>query len=274
MLEQSYLDTATVPQANIQQERRLRLSGAKNFRDLGGYQTMDGRAVRWGLLYRSDSLHKLTGADLRYLSTLHLDRIIDFRSTYEKNLEPDRLPEELQSRFVHIPILDSSTGLFQNSREEFVKVIPTIEAANFMVNTNIELATRFTAEMRRYIDILFSSNGRPVLFHCAAGKDRTGFAAAIFLRLMGVPQETVMEDYLLTNQYFLSAYRWTLRFMRLVKGRQFAKTVREFMITQPAYLGAAFRAIDETYGSFECYVNDGLGLTETDVIRLQSLYLE
>ena len=274
MLEQSYVDNATTPQVNLQPQRRLRFAGARNFRDLGGYQTTDGRTVRWRLLFRSDSLHKLTSTDLRYLSDLRLDRIIDLRSTYEKNLGPDRLPPELTSRLVHIPILDSSTGLFQNSREQFVKVIPTIDASHFMRNTNIELATRFTTEMRQFIDILLSSNGRPVLFHCAAGKDRTGFAAAIFLRLMGVSQEVVLEDYLLTNQYFLAAYRWSLRVMTLLKGKQFARSVREFMIADPAYLGAAFKAIDEKYGSFECYVGDGLGLTRMDVARLQSLYLE
>jgi protein-tyrosine phosphatase len=274
MLEQSYMDNVTAQQANNQQERRLSFSGAKNFRDLGGYQAADGRTVRWGLLYRSDSLHKLTGADLRYLSTLHLDRIIDFRSTYEKNLEPDRIPEELKPRLVHIPILDSSTGLFQHSRDEFVKIIPAIDAAEFMVNTNIELVTRFAGEMRQFIDILLSSNGGSVLFHCAAGKDRTGFAAALFLRLMGVPQDVVLDDYLLTNQYFLSSYRWTLRVLRLVRGRRFAKSVREFMIAEPAYLGSAFKVIDETYGSFERYVSDGLGLTSTDIVHLQALYLE
>lgn len=274
MLKQSYLDNAAAKPANRQQRRHLLFSGAKNFRDLGGYRTMDGRTIRWGLLYRSDSLHKLTGADLRHLSTLHLDRVIDFRSIHEKHLEPDRLPEELKSRLVHIPILDSSTGLFQNSREKFVRIIPTVNASEFMIKTNMEMATRFAAEMQQFIGILLSSNGRPMLFHCAAGKDRTGFAAAVFLRLMGVPQEVVMQDYLLTNQYFLSAYRWTLRFIRLVRGRGFAKTVREFMIADPAYLGAAFRALDEKYGLFKHYVSDGLGLTEADVAYLRSLYLE
>jgi protein-tyrosine phosphatase len=143
-----------------------------------------------------------------------------------------------------------------------------------MINTNVDLATRFTPEMRRFIDLLLSSNGRAVLFHCAAGKDRTGFAAAMLLRLLGVPHEVVMEDYLLTNQYFLSAYRWSLVVMKLVKGKRFAASVTAFMIAQPAYLGAAFAAVDETYGSFEHYVTDGLRLTETDVANLQSLYLE
>ena len=274
MLEQTYLKGASAQPSNLRRDRRLSFSGAKNFRDLGGYQTSNGRTLRWGLLYRSDSLHKLTGADLRSLSALCLDRIIDFRSTYEKVRDPDRLPEELQSRLVHIPILDSSTGLFQNSRQEFARILSTVDAYQFMINTNVDLATRFTPEMRQFIDLLLSSDGRAVLFHCAAGKDRTGFAAAILLRLLSVPQEVMMEDYLLTNQYFLSAYRWALGVMKFVRGKRFAATVRAFMIAQPAYLGAAFTAIEETYGSFDHYVRDGLRLTGTDVAHLQSLYLE
>lgn len=273
MLEKTTVHGATAERLNTLKQRRLPFSGAKNFRDLGGYQTKSGRTVRWGSLYRSDSLHKLTAADLRYLSALCLDRVVDLRSTPETNRDPDRLPEELTSRFVHIPILDSSTGLFHNSRDEFLKIIPTVDGARSMIDTNIELATRFTPEIRQFLDILCSSNG-PVLFHCAAGKDRTGFTAAIILRLLGVAQDVVMEDYLLTNQYFFSAYRWSLGLMRVLRGRRFAETVRNFMIAQPGYLGSAFTAMEEKYGSFEGYVSDGLGLTAADIAHLQSMYLE
>lgn len=274
MLQPIYLSDAAMQRTNVFRRRRLPFSGAKNFRDLGGYPTADGRTDRWGLLYRSGALHKLTHADLRSLSALGLERIVDFRSTYEKDQEPDRLPEELRARLVHIPILDASTGLFQNSRQEFIKLLPTIDAAHFVITTNIDLGTRFTPEVRQFIDLLLASNGRPLLFHCAAGKDRTGFIAAILLQILGVPHELVMEDYLLTNQYFLSVYRWSLRLMQLVKGRRFAETVRTFMVAEPAYLRAAFTAIDATYGSFDRYVSDGLGLTETDTVRLRSFYLE
>ena len=75
-----------------QQKRHLIFSGVKNFRDLGGYQTLDGKTVRWEKLYRSDDLHKLTNSDLKHLAALDLDRIIDFRAEYEKEVRPDRLP--------------------------------------------------------------------------------------------------------------------------------------------------------------------------------------
>lgn len=274
MLEQPHVRELTAQPGDVIRARRLPFAGAKNFRDLGGYPSMDGRSVRWGVLYRSDALHKLTTTDLRYMSALGLDQIIDFRSSTETKKEPDRLPEELNSRLVKIPILDSSTDIFQNAGEEFVKVLKSIDAPKFMIDTNIQLATHFTPEMRKFIEILISSGGRPVLFHCAAGKDRTGFAAALILRLLGVQQEVVMEDYLLTNKYFYSVYRWSLTVLRLLRGKRAAASVRAFMLAEPAYLSAAFEAIDRVHGSFENYMSIGLALTANDVEHLKELYLE
>lgn len=274
MLQEMDRKAVTAQHINVPRVRRLPFSGAKNFRDLGGYRTRDGRLVRWGALYRSDALHKLTDADLRQLSDLSLEQVIDFRAIYERDREPDRLPEELKGRLLGIPILDSSTELFQNSRQEFVRILRTVDASQSLINTNVELATRFAPEIRRFIDVLLSSNGRPVLFHCAAGKDRTGFAAAIVLRIFGVSQDVVMEDYLLTNRYFFSAYGWSLKIMKWIRGKRFAESVRAFMMAEPAYLSAAFQAIDENYGSFDYYVRDGLGLSGMDVEHLQRAYLE
>ena len=256
-------------------ERRLPFSGARNFRDLGGYQTLDGKFVRWGLLYRSDSLHKLTKADLKRLSDLGLEWIVDFRSPREKEEWPDRLPAGIAARIVEIPIIDTSTQLYQqSSRDEIVKNLKTVDPVRYLTETNIQLATRFTTEMRRFLDILLSSNGRPTLFHCTAGKDRTGFAAAITLRILGVPHAVVMQDYLLTNQYFYAAHRRNLLLLRLLKGKQVADVVSGMIKADSSYLSAAFLAIDQNHGSFDHYVHEALGLAIQDVDRLKSLYLE
>ncbi len=264
----------TVVTQSITKTRHLPFSGAKNFRDLGGYRTMEGKTIRWGLLYRSDGLNKLTDTDLQYLSSLGLYQIVDFRSQFEKEREADRLPPELISRMVEIPILDHSTQMFRGSREELVQNLKKIDSGQFMTNTNREFASRFTPEFRQFMNVLFASNGNPVLFHCTAGKDRTGFAAAILLRILGIPQDAVMEDYLLTNDYFLASHRWNLILLRFLRGKRFARTIKGFMLAKREYLSAAFETIDTTYGSFENYVRNGLGLTDTNVERLKSLYLE
>jgi len=274
MLEEVYLEKVVSEESNESKKRHLDFSGTKNFRDLGGYRTTDNRTVRWGVLYRSDALHKLTNTDQRHLAALTLDRIIDFRAEHEREHEPDRLPAELSKRVVEIPITDSNTRVWHEARDEFVKNLKTMDPAKYMIETNAELATRFTPEIQELFRELFSAEGRPILFHCAAGKDRTGFTAAVLLRVLGVPQETVMEDYLLTNQYFMSAYKWSLVLLRLTKGKRFANAVKGFMEAHPSYLSAAFEAMDRKYGSFENYVRNGLELTETQVEHLKRWYLE
>lgn len=254
--------------------RLLSFSGAKNFRDLGGYQTADGRAVRWGKLYRSDSLHKLNVADIKRLSALSIHRVIDFRSQFETKREPDRLPREWAGRLVEIPILDSTTQATQESRREFLRNLKNIDPIQYMNRMNIELATKFTPEMKQFIGEVLSANGRPVLFHCAAGKDRTGFAAAILLRALGVPQDVVLHDYQLTNHYLQKGYAMALTLMRLIKGKAFSVAIGKFMEAHPEYLGAAFGSIDQQYGSFDDYLFTGLGLTKYDIERLGMLYLE
>lgn len=274
MLDEIYLEREIAEQYFEENQRRLAFTGAKNFRALGGYQTVDGLTTRWGLLYRSDSLHKLTDTDLIRLGALSLDRIIDFRANHEVEEEPDRLPADLTIQRIGIPILDSSTQIWRDSRDEFIRNLKKIDPAVFIKKTNIELATRFTQEIRRFMEQVFFANGNPILFHCAAGKDRTGFAAAILLRILGVPQETVMADYLLSNEYYLSSFNWNLLFLRALRGKRFAAVVKGFLEVRPEYLSAAFEEIDREFGSFTSYVRNGLGLAEENLHWLRMIYLK
>jgi protein-tyrosine phosphatase len=230
--------------------------------------------VRWRVLYRSDRLHKLTKEDLKQLSALGLHQIVDFRSAFEKEMEPYELPVELGSRVVEIPILDDSTRIFRGTRKELVTKLKQIDAAEFLTRANVEFASQFTPEMQQFMKVLIASQGRPILFHCTAGKDRTGFAAAVLLRILGVPHNVVLEDYLLTNDYLFATYRRRLFLLGVLRGRRFASVVRNFMLAQPAYLAAAFDIIDRNHGSFENYVRNGLGLTRAEIDHLKSLYLE
>jgi len=272
MLEHTFAVKATT--TNIHRSRRLPFSGARNFRDLGGYQTTDGKTVRWGMLYRSDGLNELTDKDLELLSELLLDRIVDFRTELESQHRLDRLPAEGNTRLVKIPIEDSSTKVWHESQNDMVKKLRSIDTGEYMIKTYKELATQFTPEMKKFVQEVTSAQGRPVLFHCMAGKDRTGFATAILLRMLGVPQETIMEDYLLTNEYLLFHFKWKLFLVRLLRGKRFVEKVKGFMAAHPSYLSAAFDAIDREHGSFENYVGDGLGMTEKDVEHFKELYLE
>lgn len=260
--------------AEQKHQRHLSFSGAKNVRDLGGYSTADGATVRWNLLYRADSLDKLTNSDLKFLAALNLSRVIDFRSDHERERRPDRIPENMDIRRVDIPMEDVSTKVWHERRDEMVRNVRLIDPAMYMIETNVELATKFTPGYRQFYREILAANGSPILFHCAAGKDRTGFAAASLLKILGVPHDRIVEDYLLTNQYLLSAYKWNLFIAGIVKGRHFAEYIRGFMCAHPDYLNAAFQAVEQDHGSFANYIRNGLGLGDRDVERLKDIYLE
>lgn len=251
--------------------RHVKFKNVDNFRDLGGYPAADGRLVRWGVLYRSASLHKLTDMDLNRLEKLNIQRVIDFRAEYEVAHAPDRLPEGVG--LLHLPMEDSSTKVWHEARDEMVRNMKTLDPAEYMIATNTELATKFTPGYHRFYQEILASDGEPILFHCAAGKDRTGFAAATLLRILGVPREVVMQDYLLTNTYLLDRYKWNLVVAGLLRGRKFADGIRGFIRADERYLSAAFHVLEREHGSFENYVRDGLGLSDADIERLKNIYL-
>jgi len=268
-------ETNSIVEKSISQKqysRRIQLSGTKNFRDLGGYPTVDGKFIRWGVLYRSDSLHKLTKKDLQKLASLKLSHVFDFRSENEVAQEPDRLVKGI--KLIRLPMLDASTKIWHEQRNDMVKNMKTLNPPEFLRATNSELATKFTPEYKIFYQELLKSKGDPILFHCAAGKDRTGFAAATLLRILGVSHDIVLQDYLLTNRYFLDSFKLSLFIGTVLKGRKFINGIRGFMIADKSYLNAAFEALEEEYGSFENYVHDGLGLTNQDIVLLKKYYLE
>jgi len=264
-----------VAQNETNQSRSIAFSGVRNFRDLGGYQTFSDQTIRRGLLYRSANLHKLTDKDLQRLDRLSLKRVIDFRADFEKMSEPDRLPNDPDIKVVEIPILDRSTNVAQ-ALEQQIKAgkADAIHPAELLTEANIELATRFTPQYQQFIHEILETNGQPILFHCTAGKDRTGFAAAILLRILDVPQEAVMFDYLLSNEYYFKALKRNLALLALTKGQKVSSVVAGFLEVKTAYLQIAFNTIDQQYGSFDEYMRQGLDLTKEQIAHLHSLYLQ
>ena len=127
---------------------------------------------------------------------------------------------------------------------------------------------------RHFFLELLKSGGAPVLFHCAAGKDRTGFAAAVLLKMLGIPSDVVLQDYLLTNKYLLDAHKWDLFVARLLRGKKFSEGIYGFMKADESYISAAFERLQLNYGSFENYIHSGLDLSDQDVERLKNSYLE
>jgi protein-tyrosine phosphatase len=263
---------AELPAAQREAHRVLNFEGIANFRDLGGYPAADGREVKWGALYRAGTLAHSSKADLLGLERLHLKNLIDFRSTAEKEEEPNHLPDPAGFTVVDIPTLDGGDDAVVG------EIMARIESGDFdgfdpnamMLEGNRQFATTFTPQFRQFIHTVLAAEGSPVLWHCSAGKDRTGFASAILLRILGVPQDVVIQDYMASKQHALEARRSQLLLLRIFKGDEAADKLAVLMGVEEAWLKAAFAEIDARWGSFDNYVRDGLGLDEADIAALKA----
>lgn len=254
---------STVPESR--DRRHVPLHGAVNFRDLGGYRTADGRQVRWKTLYRSDSLAELTAADMETVAALGLRSLCDLRDHPERGRKPNRLQAGPTLK-VH------SIGFQPHGGEQLVAGLKmrTMSAAGVEAAFR-EMYRRFpleqTAIYARVLDILLEPGALPALIHCTSGKDRTGFAAAVVLMALGVPRETILEDYLVTNRH-----RRDLSF--LLGADTDPEVLATMKQAHPEYLAAAFNSIDEAWGSDQVFVRNGLGLAEQCQQRLRELLLE
>jgi protein-tyrosine phosphatase len=168
-------------------ERHIALQGAVNFRDLGGYATSDGRRTRWRVLFRADGLGELTGPDLDVLRELGIRTVVDLRSGQEvaqSRFDVDAHPVT----FHHFPFIDALPD------------VDTFERApGFLAAQYTEMLDDATPQIIGALDALAAPDARPAVFHCTAGKDRTGLLAALVLSLLGVPEETVVADYALSG---------------------------------------------------------------------------
>lgn len=265
-----------LPTDQREAHRLLNFEGIANFRDLGGYPSDSGKQVKWGTLYRAGTLAHSSDADLRNLGQLQLVSLIDFRSSQEKEEEPNRLPDPTGFTVVEIPTLDDGNKALVGD------IMARIDSGNFdgfdpnlaMMTANRQFATEFTPQFRQFIRTVLEADGAPIVWHCSAGKDRTGFAAAILLRILGTPRDIVMQDYMASREHALEARKSQLLLLRVFKGEEAADKLTIMMGVEEAWLNAAFEEIDAQWGSFDNYVSQGLLLSSADIQRLRENLLE
>lgn len=267
---------AQLPEPERAAHRLLEFEGIDNFRDLGGYTTAAGTSVKWGSLYRSANLSEASRADQQTLLTMGLDTLVDLRSTAEQEAEPNQLPNDLPFKVVEIPVLD---GGAQGLADEITAriddgSIAEFDAEGFMISANRQFADDFTPQYAQFLQVILAAQGQPVLWHCTAGKDRAGFAAAILLRILGVPENRVLDDYALSKQYTLEARSRELTLLRWFKGEAAADKVATLLGVEKPWLQAAFDEIDIRWGDFDNYVAEGLKLSAQDVASLRAQLLE
>ncbi|WP_167854815.1 tyrosine-protein phosphatase [Mangrovimicrobium sediminis] len=267
---------AQLPAEERAQHRMLNFEGVRNFRDLGGYPTADGRHVRWGVLYRAGSLDETSRADQQGLARLDLYALVDFRSAPEKEEAPDQLPPEPAFKVVEIPILDEGNNALDEKFREASETgdFSALDPDALMTDAYRDFATVFSPEFASFFDLLLEADGRPVLWHCTAGKDRTGFSSAVLLRLLGVPEDVIYRDYMASGDQAIEARSATLSLLRMTRGDEAADKVKTLLGVEEHWLRASFAAIDERYGSFDNYLQQALGLDAAKQARLRERLLE
>ncbi|MGH0032182.1 MAG: tyrosine-protein phosphatase [Myxococcota bacterium] len=264
-----------LPAAERETYRRLPVDGAHNLRDLGGYATADGRTTRWGMLFRSDALAGLTDDDLRYLERLRLRRVIDFRSALERERDPDRIPAIPGLEIVLSPIQGDALDPAELQERILGGEATAREMTGMLVDGNRAFVTDFSDVYADFLHGLADADHLPTLFHCTAGKDRAGFGAALALMAVGVPRETVMRDYLRTNEFSADHTERVLTILRFVSFfRTEPDDVRPLFEARREYLQTAFDTIDEKYGDTDGYLRQALGADDALLARIRTNLLE
>lgn len=263
-------------------ERALKLTAAPNFRDLGGAVLGDGRRVPVGRVYRASTLSRLTEEDLGVVAGLGLATVIDFRSAGEVETDGvDRLPDGLKP--LALPIFDAEHDIYAlmadavASGDEARQVAflgdgraeRRMRALYRWLVTGAGPAAQFATALRR----LAEPDAAPVLYHCTAGKDRTGWMSAVLLTLLGVPRDQVEADYLETNARSRPGLaKLTAALVRrgYVAGEDLLLPLLE---ARPVYLATAWAEVERAYGGFDGYLTTGLGLDTATITALRNNFL-
>lgn len=259
-------------------DRLLPLEGGSNFRDMGGYFTADGQRVRRGLLYRSGVMTSLTQADQAWLRDFGFQRVLDLRSTEERDLYPNRWA------------IEQDIELLAHEYSMSV-IIEKMVDENGEVRGMQDLYRAFPEQLKPQLTLFFDElveGNVPLVVNCSAGQDRTGLTSALLLLALGVPQEVVMQDYLLSTRFRRPAVErgdvdlaaaaednWFAQLMlRYSEGRD-ADHAAEPLLTDEGvpYLRFALDTIEQDYGSVQRFLATELGVDAAELATLRERYL-
>ncbi len=246
-------------------ERRVALEGQSNFRDLGGYETIDGRRVKRGVLYRSGELGRLTDDDVRVVERLGLRFVCDLRSRGEADEHVSRVVAGAVVE--RLPLSDDGPDEGEIAAR-IAQGDSTVIRPDMLIEGNRAFVLRHAERFAQMMRWIMDPARRPALVHCTAGKDRAGFAAAVILWTLGVPDEIVREDYLASNEYRAADTERALAAVGAL-GHD-VELMRTILEVRPEYLDAAVDAMVEGYGSIDAYLRDGLGITDAQRRQLPS----
>lgn len=237
-----------------------------NFRDLGGYTTTDGRQIRWGRLYRSDALHRLNASDVEVFAGMGLRTVIDLRSQTEID-DHGRAPEAAGRAWHHLPMLDQVKLAPPEPGSEPERTEPPPPGEGYLA-----ISERYSESIAQVFRLLGEPAAYPAVFHCTAGKDRTGILAALILDVLGVPDDVIGEDYGLTE----SVREKTMAWIEVNEPDYFgylAAIPVEWRIAAPEKILAFLRLLREKHGSVTDWLRVS-GVSDTDLASLRDQLLE
>jgi protein-tyrosine phosphatase len=247
---------STAAPAGVAAVNAVELVGAKNFRDVGGYPTADGHTVRTGVVYRSNKLSELTDADLQSLGDLGVTLDVDLRNVIERHDEPDRIPAATRYQVADVISLDHGLHFHDNATVTLAKALAAglfNGSGNLAQSIAYPFMVDFVGADHAFGDLLravAANDSGAVVFHCSAGKDRTGWGTAVLLSLLGVPRATVESDFMLSND-----------------------KLGDPKAVELSWLRAAFDEVDHLYGSMDAYARQGLGLDDATINALRARLL-
>ncbi len=271
-------------------ERILKIPGMYNFRDIGGYPTMDNRRVRWGKIFRGDQLFNLKDEGLDYVESLGLKTIVDFRSPQEISQYPNKLSSTIENSYNFSPEaeiamfagrlqnneLHDSPELMKSIAEDALKMNPNAGEQN-MIEQQKKFASDPTAidSFKKATNIFMNSQNSPIYQHCKGGKDRTGFSVMIQLAILGVEEKYLFYDYMLTRKAREEKNKlYYKNFLSLTQDEDQAKYFYALFDTKESYLQGAISKILENYPSILEYAKQVYGITDQEIKDIRNSYLE
>lgn len=248
-------------------ERHLALDGCLNLRDLGGYLTTEGWEVRWGCLYRSGELCSLTDTDLDAVSRLGIRVVIDLRNEWERSTRPNRLPPGVELIERRSP--STSNGPERTLEDQIAAGEVPVKDDEYFTSVYIGLLDGLIPEIRLILEMAVDATDRPMLFHCAAGKDRTGIVAAVLLGVLGVPDQAIIEDYERTTTHY-AARRLDALAGLLAEHDTSPEKIRHLVEARTPALERALRHLHDRWGGYDGYATTAVGVSTDLLDRLRA----